>query len=279
MTDSSTSSPIPGQVLVCGDWHGDWTWAAGVIRYAASIGVRTLVQVGDLNVGFYPEDRDAVASLEPVLAECGVQMIFLDGNHDNHSYLGILSRRADGLVALSQHLSYAPRGTRLTLDTPGGPLRCGFLGGAISVNRNLLTPGVDYWFGEATTPADVSRLGSAPLDVLFTHDAPIPGRGDMGLLAGPGLRGIPEQAQKDSDRVRELLHRAVAATRPSLVVCGHWHKRVSGHTEHPGGRTRVELLHMQRRVENMVLLTATDYGPQVGSVDYPSYQSIKEPSR
>lgn len=67
--------------------------------------------------------------------------------------------------------------------------------------------------------ADVDALGTAPLDVLVAHDAP----------AGVPLEGfrLPAEDEVRSDEVRRLVRAATEATRPRLVLHGHWHRRHS----------------------------------------------------
>lgn len=96
----------------------------------------------------------------------------------------------------------------------------GALGGAFSIDWRLRTPGRSWWPEEVTTEADVELLGDAPLEVLLCHDAP------AGFPANHPIRvDVADEAR--SHEVRVLLARAVAATRPRLVIHGHWHRRHS----------------------------------------------------
>ena len=90
------------KVLFAGDWHGDVDWAAEVIARAAETGCGWVVQVGDFGFGFFrlgddpaePGDwapRCEFAEGVSNLADAGVRVVFIDGNHDNPVLLGRLA--------------------------------------------------------------------------------------------------------------------------------------------------------------------------------------------
>ena len=140
----------------------------------------------------------------------GVELWFIDGNHDDHFALAE-HREGDSPVALTEHVTYIHRGARLAL----GGLMFGFLGGAFSVDWRDRRHGIDWWPNEKTDHSDVARLGTGYLDVLLTHDAP----------AGVDLSAwrLSAEDQVRADDVRSLIAAAVEATRPQVVVHGHWH--------------------------------------------------------
>ena len=115
-------------------------------------------------------------------------------------------------VAISDHVTYLPRGTRLRL----GGTAFGFLGGAFSVDWRDRVLGRDWWPNEAINSSDVDRLGPGPLDVLSTHDAP------AGINLSSPWR-LPADDQIRADDVRAVIDRAVTTTTPRIVIHGHWH--------------------------------------------------------
>ena len=233
------------KVLFAGDWHGDEDWAAEVIASAAETGCGWVVQVGDFGFGFFRLGDDPAEPgdwaprcpfarhVSTLAAGAGVRVVFIDGNHDNQVLLGRLAalRGADGdegFVPIEDHLWWAPRGHRWTWDG----VRFGALGGAYSIDRRWRTKGLDYWSEETTTPADVARLGPAPLDVLVSHDGPV-------LPAG--FDPLPRTSHRKVDEAsRAQVAAAVAATPPGLVVHGHWHHRYTAELPVGTGLTRVE---------------------------------------
>jgi hypothetical protein len=78
-----------------------------------------------------------------------------------------------------------------------------------------------------TRVADVERLGVDPVDILLTHDAP--GRWDI------GERRDGRDVDERSARNRERVDASVRATRPRLVIHGHWHHRYDHTIDWPDG--------------------------------------------
>jgi len=199
------------RVLIAGDTHGNTKWAEGLARSAAELGCPVIIQVGDF--GYFPDHPDGARFLTAVDTACainGVELWFIDGNHDDHFALGE-HRERNTPVALTEHVTYVPRGARLAL----GGVAFGFLGGAFSVDWRARTLGIDWWRNEKTDHSDIARLGSGILDVLIAHDAP----------AGVDLSAwrLPAEDQVRTDEVRSLIAAAVESTRPGIVLHGHWH--------------------------------------------------------
>lgn len=215
----------PGRVFLAGDWHANAAWAAECIRAAADADCRVVLQLGDF--GLWPGREDSyLDGIDEAATGAGVQVWWIDGNHEDHDSLDRwrTTASADGLVAMRDNVVWASRGARWTWSG----VRFGALGGAVSVDRFLRRPGVNWWPQEILTAADVERLGSDPLDVLATHAAPA-------AVAFPGRPlPLPEAIVSDARRVRSLLDEAVTRTRPRLVVHGHHHVRYS--TDRPGYR-------------------------------------------
>lgn len=198
----------PDKILLAGDWHGNRHWAAVSFRVASSAGCTVMLQLGDF--GIWPGREDSwLDYVEELAVHFGVEFFWIDGNHENHDWLG---RRGSGLVSLRPHVTWASRGTRW--EWAG--VRFGALGGAVSIDRFLRRLGVNWWPQEVVTANDVEQLGDGELDVLVTHASPVP--------AGRPLR-LPPRIAADVRSVREQVALAVANTRPRLVVHGHHHVR------------------------------------------------------
>jgi hypothetical protein len=230
--------------MVLGDTHGDIQWCVEITRLAGAHGVQRILQVGDF--GYWPRMMaTAHAShaqlfldqLDDACEDTGVRWDVLDGNHDDHLALRLhlenLQPDDDGMIPLSRHVRYTPRGNSFTL----AGVAFGSLGGAASIDALLEQAGVDFgrrpyregwdWFPELECPtlADVARL-PAHVDVLLTHEAPL--GIDLRHFNGfPNLL-IPPEVQTVSDLPRCIVAEAIAATTPSLVIHGHWHGRNQG---------------------------------------------------
>lgn len=210
------------RIAVAGDWHGNAEWAEKAIDHAESSGADFIVHVGDF--GYWVDNKNTKAYLRRVnarLAATNLALGFLDGNHEDHSRLADWNVVGGEAVELPDfpHIGYFPRGYRWeacwkTLMT---------VGGAHSIDRHWRTPMVDWWPEEYITAEQeeyASREGD--VDVIFSHDCPdgvdIPG------IEPPGeSRNWPVGDQFVSHEHRKVLGRIVDATKPKLLIHGHYH--------------------------------------------------------
>jgi hypothetical protein len=81
------------------------------------------------------------AKLDRYLEEFGIDLIFIDGNHENHLKLRELAVEADGLARVRDRIRYFPRGGRIFVQG----MSIGALGGAFSVDYKSRKPGVSWW--------------------------------------------------------------------------------------------------------------------------------------
>ena len=225
---------------MAGDVHGNEEWAWRALAAAKQAGLDMLIHVGDLQV-LWPGDEAFTDVLELFLEQYGVNMIFVDGNHDVHPRLRALPRGPGGFGIIGDRLLYAPRGHRWTM----GGRRFGALGGAYSIDRGRGKINLDWWLEEEVEQADVARLGSEPLDVLVTHEVP------AGVSVATAFN-LPDWLELETYRSRLLVREAVHATKPSLVFSGHWHQRLTALL--PNTDTRVHVLNKEFTRGNAVVL-------------------------
>lgn len=122
----------PARILVCGDWHGERTWARACLRIARRLGCPTVVQLGDF--GLWPgEEGRWLDFLDREATRAGVALTWIDGNHEDHDSLDRWRQRAgpDGMVTMREQIHWAPRGSRWSWSG----VRFGALGGAVSTDR------------------------------------------------------------------------------------------------------------------------------------------------
>lgn len=184
---------------------------------AARHGCDAILQVGDF--GYDPahiEGRRFLRRCDVALEAFGLWMFWVDGNHDNHAALGTESLDADGMGITARRIRHLPRGYRWAWTG----VRFGALGGAFSPDWRSREENDSWWPQEVLTDADVASLGDGPLDVLVTHDAPerVTLQSSFTLEPADELR---------SEENRQRVGRALEATRPRLLVHGHWHHRYS----------------------------------------------------
>lgn len=229
-------------IVVAGDWHGDAVWGSAVIAAARQAGADIVWHVGDLGVGPWGMGRDRIGpGLARACAEHRVQVWATAGNHENHRTWdhALQTPDATGLGQLAPGVLLLPRPHRWTVDDR----RIGSLGGAFSIDRGRRTPELDWWPQERVTSEQVLALGDEPLDVLVTHEVP------AGAAVDKAFR-LPRHLEIEADADRDLVARAVLATAPRLVLCGHWHQRRTLDL----GATRVEVLDRERTEGNAVVL-------------------------
>ena len=214
----------PKVVLVVGDAHGDTGFIERAAKVARHRGVEVILHLGDFGA-YWPGSDRWLAEVDRVLARHGVKrLVFVDGNHEGWVSKvgpgGLVGARASaerdeqGFVVISERVRWADRGHRWTW----GGVRFGALGGAFSVDHGYRVSGLTWWPGlEAPDQCDVERLGSEPLDVLVTHDAP-----DSANMPSGGLPLLDEMK---SAEVRYLIEQALHNTNAALVLHGHWHLR------------------------------------------------------
>lgn len=225
----TTLLTTPGTVAIAGDWHGNLRWALDRIGAAHAAGASTIVHLGDF--GYWvldPATRKYLFRVEKRLAELDTQLLFVDGNHEDHVRLNALPiDSSTGLRRISEHVAHLPRGHRWTWRDEGGrPWTWLALGGAVSVDRSHRKIGKSWWPGETLTEADVaSAVSGGVVDVVVSHDVPAG-------VSVPNIDrklGWPADVMVDADDHRRLLLAACEALRPRQLWHGHYHCRYDEH--------------------------------------------------
>lgn len=212
---------IATPIMIAGDTHGNYRhWKQVLVPAAIANGVTHIVQLGDF--GYWPRIGDGssyIQYLEALLTKNHLQVIFIDGNHEDHLALTALSPRPDGFVDIAPHILWAPRGQRWQWQG----VRFLALGGAFSIDRKYrkLNSGHYGWFDEELiTDQQVEQaMQGGPCDVLLAHDTP---RATMGFLlkAIGALQGTP---YLESEFNAQQVQKVALATRPQQLWHGHWH--------------------------------------------------------
>lgn len=230
------------RVLAVGDIHGNDRFFARMCKEAVEQGCEGLLNVGDF--GFwehYEEGKSFLKWVERQLTEKDLWCWWLDGNHENHPLLWkTYGHDPHSIVQMRDHLFYLPRGYRWEWDG----LKFLAVGGAYSVDKDDRVPGKSWWPTECIRDQDVEFAVSGsykpnsphlePVDVLFSHDCP------WGVDI-PTLRAYQKNIFPRSKENREKLERVVKATRPKLVVHGHYHDSYSDRLDFPYGDENGEM--------------------------------------
>lgn len=222
------------KVLVVGDTHGSFRWLIeDVVPYAQATGCRTIMQVGDFGFIWQSYGRhvdEVLDHLQEIMSHAGITLHFLPGNHENHDVLERLAsdapRSSEGHLCLRPSIMYTGRYAAWTW----ADVRIAAVGGGISIDRYLRTPGVSWWPQEALTQDEVRAASEfGPVDILFSHDSPI--GIPMPLLPNP-----------ESTAHRVMMTEIGRALRPHFWFHGHYHFSAFYTFEHDGGRCAVRSL-------------------------------------
>lgn len=205
-------------IIIAGDTHGDLLQIDMLIAAAKSEGAALIIQVGDF--GFLWSTNN-LGDIERSLAAAGVELWWLDGNHENFDMLGRLGASPDDTDAtqLTDHVKYLPRGFRFEIDG------CSFMafGGAVSVDKGSRKPYVSWWPQENVTAGQVMRVDDEPVDVLLSHDAPGANIQLTSFLNGPKAMRLAPSLTAESEASRRLVETVYDTVRPKLAVHGHYH--------------------------------------------------------
>jgi hypothetical protein len=228
MNTSRKATFTTPSALFVGDTHADAGWLKFVVLPTAErMGISTIIQVGDF--GYWPDSRKFLNIVKTAREKFGVDVLFIDGNHEHFTTLNRNVRAAQvaaGVpegnrepVELSPGFIYLPRGSRISVA--GRSVAC--VGGAVSINRRDLRSGASWFPEERINNSDIAAVAAGGhADILITHDAPagwhIPGAWSEGPLP---ISWIHELLSCDEHRarVREVLELVT----PSTLIHGHYH--------------------------------------------------------
>lgn len=202
------------RVAIAGDWHGEIRYARHAMNHALQHGVQGIVHTGDLGVWPGAEGARYLADLELELAQRGMWLAFVDGNHDDHWQINAVPILPSGVRLMSPSIFHLPRGFRWTWQYR----RWMALGGGVSLDKQVRTIGRSWWPEEALTVADVERAtAGGTVDALVSHDI-------ASGVAVPGLHNRWDpKALAEAMAHRKLLRQVADAVRPEAWWHGHMH--------------------------------------------------------
>ena len=215
-----------GNFLLAGDWHGSFSQADKVIRFAKECNLDTIFQVGDF--GIWHNDKPFLNQMQQLLKSFEIELYFIDGNHENFPRLYEKKILDDATRYVRDNITYIPRGYRW--DWHG--LSFLALGGAASIDRDHRIEGRSWWPEEYLTEEDILTAQSGgPVDVMITHDSPFGAPNSitddiMGQLQAVKYYG--KDALQYCTIHRKLLQRVTDVTTPRMLIHGHYHERMGG---------------------------------------------------
>jgi predicted phosphodiesterase len=222
------------RLLVLGDLHCDRSHLRGLVERAVEERCDALVSLGDLcYLPRDPEGRRFLRSAGALLRRAGLELLLVDGNHDDAEALAEADARSTepGPVPLGFRIHHLPAGTRFLL----GRLRCLAYGGAFPARSPR--SGRDWHRAAARERAAMNRLaGGGEVDLLFCHDP----------------RTLEQGAQ-----ARGSFAALAAKLRPALVLYAHQH---SPHVSADGEPALVGLGSFKDGQSSAVVLDSAETG-------------------
>ena len=205
-----------------------------------------------------PDPDGYLAAIESACARYDIDLYCITGNHENWARLDALwadprCQAADGTLlplTLGEHVTMLPRGHRWEL---GGRSFLA-LGSAPSINRHLLTEGVDWWPSESLTDEDIdAAIAGGHADVMLTHDSPgspycVP---QVEKILRDNVRDNPMSWPAASlayaDEGLARITRAVLGVRPRFLAHGHFHVAGEDSVRLPGAAERTTIWSLAAR--------------------------------
>lgn len=259
----SVLEPEPGKIIVAGDLHGNTRWAVnGLVRRAVPLlrneNRKLFLQVGDFGIWPGRAGEIYLEELNTILGAEDADLVFVDGNHEDHEQLAEYRRQQAYPVNLPpvpvlirSRIWWLPRGTRWTWH--GRTWLA--MGGAASPDRANRVEGY-WWPGEFIMAEQIdAAVAAGPADVIVSHEAP----SGSHIEYNPLLPLMAGWAQEDLDRGEEqraLLQRLGDAVQPSWWVHGHHHQAYQKRVQMRHGLVEVTGLGMDGDPLNWLLLDA-----------------------
>jgi len=184
------------RLLVHGDLHCDRRHLRELVERAVEERCDALLSLGDLcYLPRDPEGRRFLRFTGDTLRRAGLELLLVEGNHDDAEALARARAPAPGPVPLGYRLHHLPAGTRFRL----GRLRCLAYGGSPTAHG-----GRGWHRALALERAAFEGLaGGGEIDVLFCHD--------------------PRTLERGA-RARGSFAALAAKLRPALVIYAHQHR-------------------------------------------------------
>jgi hypothetical protein len=170
------------EALIVGDSHGNISFMKAILEIAYEHGYPGVFHVGDF--GWWPTQKDNafVNYVDKKSKSLGLFVWALDGNHDFpganpidlRGYLpwkikntDLTCNKDDEFWYNHTGLKWIPRGSHTIIDNK----RVGFIGGAVSIDRNIQNKRGTYFVDEMLTAEDVEYIKQmGEIDILISHD-------------------------------------------------------------------------------------------------------------
>jgi len=155
------------RVFITGDKHGDFYSIINFIeKYELGYGDFIII-LGDMGLYWRKDGKDAKAFIQMYEKDYEVNLMFIDGNHENFDRLKQIPVGENGLSKISEHIYYLPRGCAFELC--GKKYLC--MGGADSIDKFRREEHFTWWKDEQITEEDIKGI-KGNYDYVLTHCCP-----------------------------------------------------------------------------------------------------------
>jgi len=211
---------VPERVGIAGDWHGNTPWATRAVESICAAlpedGPRIIVHLGDFGIWPGRSGSDYLAALDAALAQASAELWFVDGNHEDFSQLARLRPDSSGREPVSNRIWHLPRGYRWRWHDRDWLA----LGGAVSLDKAVRTPGRDWWPEEEITVRQAGAvIAAGPADVMITHECPA--GVEHNFPPPPEWWAAADLRRNEAHR--SLMREVVLAVQPRWLMHGHLH--------------------------------------------------------
>ena len=226
------------EIMVVGDIHGNKFTLMDYIAIAHTMGIDTVVQIGDFGCHL------TLDKINDFCVDKGVTLHFIPGNHEHWDMMD---------MDYPDNIIYHPIGSSGAF----GGVECKFVGGATSVDRDFRTPGYD-WFPEEEMLFTMGDTIEGKATIMFTHDCP-------SLVDMPSQCFMPNaedifgvKAIERSGQHREVLSSVTNVVQPQLLIHGHYHHGYVKEFTHDGGECTVIGLNMENNPQSACIINTDD---------------------
>ena len=157
------------RVFLTGDKHGDFFDIINFIN-DYNLGENDyIIVLGDMGLFWRKDKKDAEIFINLYEDSYKVNLMFIDGNHENFDLLKQIPLNENGIGTISKHIFYLSRGC--VFELLGKRFLC--MGGADSVDRFRRIKHLSWWEDEKITNEDISKVNKdIYYDYVLTHAAP-----------------------------------------------------------------------------------------------------------
>lgn len=164
--------------FVTGDIHGDldriYNWINRMNFNNFNINIFI---AGDAGICWRKDKKDLKEIIQFHEENYNFHIWFTDGNHENFDILKSYEPDEYGIIHLSPHIHYTPRGTGLLIQIDDGIKSILCCGGADSIDKFRRIPHLNWWADETITQDDINKCLENKKDInkfdyIITHCCP-----------------------------------------------------------------------------------------------------------